>query len=223
MRVLVVRHHEEDTAGFVGDSFEARGATLTVHLHPDDGPLPDPALFDHAVVLGASWSVNDPQDWIGQEIAWLQALERPVFGICFGAQLLAAAFGGAVERAPVTEIGWVTVAPVPGAQPAVDPGPWIQFHSDRCVVPDTATVLAANEVCVQAFTVGPHLAVQFHPEVGAEQLRAWIEHGGQAEVEAAGQDPETLLARTAAEEPAARRRAQALVDAYLARATALTG
>jgi GMP synthase-like glutamine amidotransferase len=218
VRVLVVRHHEEDSAGFVGDAFVARGATLAVHLHPDEGPLPDAGPFDHVVVLGASWSVNDPEEWIPAEVAWLAALDRPVLGICFGAQLLAVAFGGAVERAPVKEIGWVTVEPVPGAQPAVDPGPWLQFHGDRCVVPATAAVLAANEVCVQAFTVGPHLAVQFHPEVDAAQLGAWIEHGGRAEVEEVGKDPEALLAETAANEPAARRRAQVLVDACLARA-----
>lgn len=217
MRVLVVRHHEEDSAGFVGDALTARGATLTVHLTPDEGPPPDPVPFDHVVVLGASWSVNDPEPWIAAEVAWLRSLDRPVLGICFGAQLLAAAFGGAVERAPVKEIGWVTVDPVPGARPAIDPGPWLQFHSDRCVLPPTAMVLATNDVCVQAFTLGQHLAVQFHPEVDAAQLRAWIEHGGLAEVEAAGLDAEALLAETVAQEPAARQRASVLVDAYLAR------
>ncbi len=218
MRVLVVRHHEEDSAGFVGDAFAARGAALTVHLNPDGGRLPDPAPFDHVVVLGASWSVNEGAPWIADEIAWLQTVEQPVLGICFGAQLLSAACGGAVERAPVKEIGWVRVEPVPGARPAVSPGPWLQFHSDRCVVPTTARVLATNDVGVQAFTLGQHLAVQFHPEVDAAQLRGWIEHGGLAEVQEAGLDAGVLVAETAAQEPAARARAQELVDAYLARA-----
>jgi hypothetical protein len=62
--------------------------------------------------------------------------------------------------------------------------------------------------------------VQFHPEVDAAQLGAWIEHGGRSEVEEVGKDPEALLAETAANEPAARRRAQELVDAYLARVAA---
>lgn len=220
MHVLVIRHHLEDSAGFVGEAFAARGATLSVHLHPSDGLLPDPAPFDHVLVLGAAWSVNDPEPWIAEEAAWLRSLERPVLGICFGAQLLSVAFGGSVERAPAKEIGWVTVDPVPGAEPAIEPGPWLQFHSDRCLLPAEATVLATNDVGVQAFTVGRHLAVQFHPEVDAAQLRAWIEHGGLAEVEEAGLDAATLLAETAAQEAAARRRAGALVDAYLARVAA---
>lgn len=222
MRVLVVRHHEEDSPGFVADAFAARGATLRTHLHPDEGKLPDGRAFDHVVVLGSSGSVNDRTPWTDEEVAWLRAVPVPVLGICFGAQLLAEAYGGAVERAPVKEIGWVAVDPVPDAHPAIEPGPWLQFHGDRCVVPATARVLAVNDVCVQAFTVGPHLAVQFHPEVDAAQLRAWMDHGGMAEVEAAGHDPESLLAQTAAEEPAARRRAQGLVDAYLAMAAATT-
>src|SRR5580693_388638 len=45
MRVLVIRHHDIDSAGFIADAFEARGAGLEVHLFPDDGPLP---AFDGA-------------------------------------------------------------------------------------------------------------------------------------------------------------------------------
>jgi GMP synthase-like glutamine amidotransferase len=221
VRVLVVRHHEEDSAGFVGDAFSARGATLTVRLYPHEGPLPNAAPFDHVLVLGAAWSVNDPEPWIPIEIDWLRTLERPVLGICFGAQLLSAAFGGSVEKAPVKEIGWVRVEPVPGAVPAVEPGPWLQFHSDRCVLAQDARVLARNDVCVQAFTLGPHMAVQFHPEVDSAQLQAWIEHGGLAEVEAAGLDAQELLDETKAREQDARRRAQVLVDAYLDRSATL--
>jgi hypothetical protein len=40
MRVLVIRHHEIDDAGFIGAAFAARGAQLAVHLVPDGGPLP---------------------------------------------------------------------------------------------------------------------------------------------------------------------------------------
>ena len=34
MRVVVVRHHEEDSAGFIGAGFEARGARLSTLLYP---------------------------------------------------------------------------------------------------------------------------------------------------------------------------------------------
>ena len=40
MRVVVIRHHEEDLAGLIGAAFEARGAELSMHMFPADGPLP---------------------------------------------------------------------------------------------------------------------------------------------------------------------------------------
>src|SRR5215470_7466763 len=87
MRVMIIRHHTEDSAGFIAEAFEARGAELSTHLFPDDGPLPALDGADHIVVLGAVSSVNDPDPWIAEELAWIRAADRvglPVFGICFG-------------------------------------------------------------------------------------------------------------------------------------------
>lgn len=220
MRVTVVRHHEEDSAGFIGDAFEAHGADLTVHMFPGEGPLPAPGDIDHAVVLGATWSVYDPhpeRSWIAEELAWLRRLHEagvPVLGICFGAQALSAALGGSVTQAARKEVGWVFVDTLDPA--VVPPGPWLEFHGDQCHPPREARLLAHNELGVQAFALGRHLAVQFHPEVDGPQLSRWLEAGGRAEAERAGQDPDRFLAETAAAEPAARDRAYALVAAAIA-------
>ncbi len=76
-------------------------------------------------------------------------------------------------------------------------------------------MLARNDVGVQAFVVGRHLAVQFHPEPDGEQLRLWLDAGGREEAERAGTDPDRFLAETRAEEPAARDRADTLVASAL--------
>jgi len=219
MRVVVVRHHEEDSAGFIGAAFEARGAELSTVLFPKEGPLPETGGLAHIVVLGSTSSVyeeGEARAWIDEELAWLHRVDAagvPVLGICFGAQVLAAAFGGAVEDAGRQEIGWVMVDSAdPGLIP---PGPWLEFHHDRCHPPAKATVLARNELGVQAYRLGRHLAVQFHPEVDGDQFRLWLDAGGRAEIAATGQDPDRLLAQTIAEEPGAAARAAQLVASAL--------
>jgi GMP synthase-like glutamine amidotransferase len=215
MRVIVVRHHAVDEAGFIADAFAARGAELTVHLFPKDGPLPSLDGVDHVVVLGAVWSVYDEQaigHWIGAELDWLRAADAagvPVLGICFGAQALTAALGGKVEPAPRKEIGWTLVETFDPE--LIEAGPWLEFHGDRCLPPDAARVLARTEVAVQAFSVGRHLAVQFHPEVDGAQVSRWLTDGGRAEAEAEGIDPDKLIAQSEAEEPQAAKRADRLV------------
>src|SRR5246127_6026394 len=73
-RVVVIRHPEEDSAGFIGDAFAARGADLSTHLFPIQGPLPDPAGLAHIVMLGSTSSVYDNGEaraWIDEDLAWL--------------------------------------------------------------------------------------------------------------------------------------------------------
>ena len=140
--------------------------------------MPEPEGLDHVVLLGATCSVysDGPNaGWIAEELAWLRQADEagvPVFGICFGAQMLAATFGGRVGPAARKEIGWTVVNTL---DPALIPaGPWLEFRGDQCYPPPRARLLARNALGVQAFAVGRHLAVQFHPEVNEAQLRGWL-------------------------------------------------
>ena len=65
-----------------------------------------------------------------------------MFGICYGAQLLAHAFGGAVRRSATPEIGWYEVdSEIPDV---IATGPWLQWHYDVVDVPPGATRLAVS-------------------------------------------------------------------------------
>ena len=126
---------------------------------------------------------------------------------------IAAALGGRVEAAPRKEIGWSTIDTYDPE--LIPPGPWLEFHQDRFFPPAHASVLATNEVGVQAFVLGRHLGVQFHPEPDGALLKAWLDMGGREDAERHGVDADRFLAQTYAEEPAARARADALVASAL--------
>ena len=123
----------------------------------------------------------------------------PVLGICFGAQVLAAALGGTVEPAGQAEIGWVMVD---SADPElIPPGPWLEFHHDRCLPPARPRCSPATSwASRRTGSAGPRRAVP--PEVDGDQFRLWLAAGGRAEIAANGQDPDAMLAETIAEGPA---------------------
>ena len=227
MRALFIQQDHMSPTGPIGEALADRGYDIDHFLvvpsekFPDPHvkvTFPDPLQYDVIVPMGAIWAVYDHHviDWIADELALLRQAHDtgiPLFGICFGGQLLARAHGGQVGRAPRAEIGWTHIwSDNPGL---IAPGPWFQFHYDRWQVPPGAIEIARTPSASQAFTLRRNLAVQFHPELTAPTLAGWFGNDGRPLVEADGQDPDVLLAFTAAEEGRARIRAHALVDAFL--------
>ena len=218
MHVLVLKPHELADPGLVGEAFRERGVELHAHVLADEGPPPELDGFDAVVVMGAPWSVygDEVRDWIGGLLERLrQAVELrvPVLGICFGAQAFAEANGGWVARARDTEVGLheVTTADVS----VVSAGPWFMWHGDTFGPPDGATVVASTGSGPQAYTLGPNVLVQFHPEATAEIVETWLAYDD-ADFRHAGVDPGKILAAMRATEPEARARADALVERFLA-------
>ncbi len=220
-RVLAIRHHVEDSPGLIGEGFAARGYGVEVAMMDAHHPTPDLTGYDALVILGSTHAVYDPaieRAWLGREmdlIARAQQWAVPVLGICFGAQALCRFHGGQVSASDEPEVGWYEVEPV--AESPLEAGPWFEYHFDRCTLPPAAQPWATTPAAVQAFVVGADMGVQFHPEIDDAQLAQWLA-GGDEGVRAAGRDPVELVERTRRETPAARGRAQRLVDLFLAHA-----
>ena len=219
MRALVIQPEAGNSSALVGDRLREHGfELLDVVMSDDDGhslgvDLGDPAEHDVIVAMGSIRSVYeaDTRSWIADQVDYLRDADAagvPVFGICFGAQALATAHGGRVVRAERHQIGW---HPLDGP---LD-GPWMQWHYDRIEPPAQATLLAADDVCVQAFTVGRALGVQFHPEVTPEHVARWLGSGGDEELARHGIDAEQLLADTRAIQADVTQRTNRLVDWFL--------
>jgi GMP synthase-like glutamine amidotransferase len=227
VRVLFVKQDHCSPGGLIGEGFAAAGWDVSELIvvpeqryHSPDVPVAFPAAgeFDAVAFFGAAWSVYDTAKipWVRDEIAYARSLITagvPALGICFGGQLLAAALGGTVSRAPVPEIGWLSVA---SADPAlIDRGPWLQWHFDRFEPPAGVPVAARTALAVQAIAHGRTLALQFHPEVTDFVLDAWLSAGGAAELAELGVDPQVLIDQARDLADGAGARARALVRRFV--------
>lgn len=158
------------------------------------------AQADLVVVLGGPIGVyeSDRYPFIADELALVKArlkAQRPLVGICLGAQMMAAASGERVYPGPAKEIGWEPLLPtVTGTSSflqALRDCDWqvLHWHGDTFDLPEGATLLASTRrVKNQIFTLGQHaLGLQCHLEVDGQQIERWL-IGHTAELTAAGID-----------------------------------
>lgn len=149
--------------------------------------LPAHHRFKGVIVTGSAAMVSDRADWSERSAAWLAEAAHarlPVFGICYGHQLLAHALGGEVGDHPRgREMGTVEIrkAAPAGEDPLFGPLPdafpaQVTHLQSVLRAPDGATVLAHNdhEPC-HAFRWGERAwGVQFHPEFSATHMRGYV-------------------------------------------------
>lgn len=218
-RALVLRHHQEDRPGLVGDALAARGYQLDVVLMEEESATPSVAGYDLLLILGSKHAVYDEQieaAWFGRELNVIAEADRlgvPIFGICFGAQALCRFHGGVVTPSSDPEIGWYEVEEQNGS--GIASGPWFEYHYDVCTLPDGAQLWATSPRSVQAFAIGRNVGVQFHPEVDDLQLAEWFAADDEDDAREVGEMHAALVAQTKLETPAARVRANELVDLVL--------
>lgn len=177
---------------------------VTVDVEGGAG-LPPHQDFAGVIVTGSGAMVTARHEWSENSAAWLRdaaSAGAPIFGICYGHQLLAHALGGEVGDNPGgREMGTVEV----DLHAADGDDPLFAGLSRRFTAqathlqsvlraPDGATVLAASakDAC-QAFRWGRSAwGVQFHPEFGAAHMRGYLRARRDALLRE-GADPDVLL------------------------------
>jgi len=188
-------------AGLVGETLIGEGAIydtlMPIERYATHAPFAYPGIpaqpGDYAglLVLGGPMSANDTgrYPFLGQTMQLIRdfaAADRPVLGICLGAQIIARTFGGEVYRMERLESGFYTMDVTPdGMRDPVFSAlgsdvTSFQNHFEAVRnIPD-AVALAIGGACpIQAFRVGrATYATQFHPEVTIDIVRDWIRKFG---------------------------------------------
>jgi GMP synthase (glutamine-hydrolysing) len=159
------------------------GSWLSIDLR-EGGELPEPGALAGVIVTGSSASVTSREPWILRGEAWLRELvaaDTPLLGICFGHQMLAQALGGEVVRNPRgREIGTVEIdllADDPLLDGHLPPRLVHMTHVDGVArLPPGARLLARSALDRHAaFRVGRAWGVQFHPELDATTIGAYLD------------------------------------------------
>ena len=186
---LAIQHVEPEEPGTIERAVRLEGHSVTRTRIFEDDPIPEElGTYRGLIVMGGPMGVHDVEAHpnLRREKALIASAieaDRPVLGICLGAQLIADVLGASVEPGPEPEIGWYPIErteagrndPVLGAAP--DPLTAFHWHGDVFALPDGATSLARSEQTEhQAFRYGSAVyGFLFHLEVSRAIIVDMIE------------------------------------------------
>jgi GMP synthase-like glutamine amidotransferase len=176
-------------------------------------PIPLPAA-DLLVGMGSPGSAAGDacspatQSEISMVGEWVTS-GRPYLGICFGAQVLAAATGGSVRRMATPFSGYVEMDLAPDA-PRELYGAWLTWHEDALAVTESCDVLGRRDHADLAIRVGRAWGLQPHVEVTPDSAERMLVGLAVPEVQYG-----VILAAMRAHAARDAERAAALLDAFL--------
>lgn len=188
-KLLVFQHVAFEPLGTLNQQFKEAGFRIRyVNFDREPHARIDPARYHGLVVLGGPMAADEVHRYphLGYEKAVIcnaVDLGLPVLGICLGAQLIAAAFGGKTLRRDAPEYGWVEVRPTAAGRedPLIghfaDAELVYQWHSDTFTLPHAAVHLAESDTCrLQAFRLYDHVyGFQFHLEADRPLIERWFD------------------------------------------------
>jgi len=174
--VLIIQHEAGEGPGTIEEEVIRAGHKVRrVRIDQGDKVPSETGAVAGLVVMGGSMGVGDQGklSHLKDEIALLKQFhkaEKPILGICLGAQLLAAALGTEVA-AGEKEIGWFPVRKLPDAfkDPVLrrlpENFPALMWHGDHFALPKGAVHLLSTDKCAcaafrhgkKAYGLVPHL------------------------------------------------------------------
>ncbi len=190
MRILVFQNFDLTPLGVLDQCIQKRSGFVDTFYSFLDGSIPkDSTKFDGLIILGGPMSADDDEHYpklrdMVNLIHQFDSQEKPILGICLGAQIIARAFGGKVYKSSKFELGFTPVFSEESlilddkvlckCPPILHT---MQWHFDTFDLPKKATLLMYGEKCQnQAYRIGKNIyGFQFHLEVNREILQTWID------------------------------------------------
>jgi GMP synthase (glutamine-hydrolysing) len=220
-RLLVFQHVAAEPLGSLDPLIRRRGHRIRfVNFERDPDARPSIDRYRGLVVLGGPMNVDDQarHPHLRTELRVIEdALkqDKPVLGICLGAQLLAHAHGGEVRKLARRHLDWLPLVPLPAAEGdpvlgSLPPGAaGVHWNEDGFALPAEAVELLRSPAGTgEGFRIGERSwGVQFHPELDGPAIDDWyvdwhtaLESAGVAEEDARAADREHLPGQRALSE-----------------------
>jgi GMP synthase (glutamine-hydrolysing) len=187
--VSILQHHECETPGLIADALQHAGIGQR-YIHAYKGDSVPQQMGDTAglVIMGGPQSVYEQAEfpYLRDEMRLIEdALKhnKPILGVCLGAQLLAATLSASVSPGRQKEIGWHRVTPTDFAVSDALfnglPSSFTAFHwhGDIFDLPRGAALLASSPLTAhQAFRYGKNAyGLLFHLEATPSQVLKMVE------------------------------------------------
>ena len=169
--------HPKDGQKFSDLLWRARPSWTFDVYQVKDGHFPDTLDFDGILITGSPASVHDGAPWIARlEELVRDALTQktPMFGACFGHQIIARALGARVGYNPQ---GWVFGRVKTEFLRTSQHTALYAAHKEQVLdLPAGAEIVARTDGCeIAGFSIGAHvLTTQYHPEMTGNFMSALI-------------------------------------------------
>jgi GMP synthase (glutamine-hydrolysing) len=207
-KIWVLQHHPIENLGRIADALEEAALAWQYVRVFEGAPIPsDMKGAGGLIVMGGPETVYqlNRYPYLRDEMRLIESALRenkPILGVCLGAQLLAAVLGTTVRRGDSREIGWYSVRLAAAA--AGDrllrglPAEFMaaHWHSDVFDLPNGGVALASSaKTPIQAFCFADKAyGLLFHAEITEERLARLVSEFGE-DLKRVGIDGDSYVAQ----------------------------